>query len=178
MCFAVMLAVLLTISCRGRNYVVIDNERYRLPRKVTATADAAVIALQAKMQSCGITVITVGQDYLISIPSAFLFPNQSPRLTWQSYGVLNLVITFMKQFRKVAVNVTSHSSKFVSTRRELSLTEARSRAVADYLWSQGVDSRFIFTEGAGSDKPITPYSTNSDKSLNSRIDITFRDTIV
>lgn len=174
--FAVLLAVL--TGCRGRNYVVIENEHYRLPRKVTGTADAAVIALQAKLQSCGITVITTGQDYLISIPSSFLFPEQSPRLTWHSFGVLNLVVTFMKQFRKVAVNVTSHSTKYVSTRRELSLTEARSRAVADYLWSQGIDSRFIFTEGAGSDKPITAYPGRSDKSPNSRIDITFRDTIV
>ncbi len=57
------------------------------------------------------------------------------------------------------------------------LTLARARAVGDYLWSQGVDSRFIFTHGLGSDKPIVAFTEKGDKSPNSRIEITFRDAV-
>lgn len=174
----ILLAMLLSIGCQRTQVINMHDGVYRLPKRVSNTADGAVIALQRKLARCGILVITEGQDYLISIPSSVLFPDQSPRLTWQSYGALNVVAEFMKQFRKVAVNVTSHSSKYISTRREQSLTEARARAVADYLWSQGIDSRMIITEGAGSDKPISANPINSDRSINSRIEITFRDTIV
>lgn len=149
-----------------------------LPKIVIGASDPSVIKMQDNFRKKGIKVITIGQDYLIAIPSNFLFPEQSPRLTWGSYGVLNDVVCFMKKFRKVAVNVTGYSSKYQSAQREHSLTLTRARVVADYLWSQGIDSRFIFTEGAGSDKPIVVNSNGGDRSPNSRIEITFRDAIV
>jgi len=49
----------------------------------------------------------------------------------------------MKQFRKVGVNVTGYSSEYVSVKRERALALARARAVADYLWSQGIDSHWF-----------------------------------
>nr|WP_302473901.1 type IVB secretion system protein IcmN/DotK [Legionella sp. PL877] len=176
--YAVLLALLLLLAgCTGRPYIIRDDDP-QLPRKVAGTSDKAVIGLQKSLAKCGVKVVTIGSDYLISIPSAALFPDQSPRLTWASYGLLNNVVKFLKQFRKVAVHVTSYSSKYVSPKREHALTLARSRAVADYLWSQGIDSRFIFTVGAGSDKPIMAYTQGGDKSPNSRIEITFRDAII
>lgn len=176
---ATLLASLLLLGCsRGQQYIPLEDESLRLPRKVAGTSDKQVIALQKSLAKCGVKVITIGEDYLVSIPSAALFADQSPRLTWESYGLLNNIVKFLKQFRKVAVNVTSYSSKYVSAKRERALTLARSRAVADYLWSQGIDSRFIFTVGAGSDKPIMAYTLGGDKSPNSRIEITFRDAII
>jgi intracellular multiplication protein IcmN len=61
--------------------------------------------------------------------------------------------------------------------RERALTLARSRVVGEYLWSQGIDSRLIFTAGLGSDKPITRFSPSGDVSPNARVEITFRDAV-
>lgn len=172
-----LIILALNFSACSKGKWVIEDEGYRLPRNVRNSSDPSMIKMQEKFAKCGIKVITIGQDYLISIPSASLFPDQSPRLTWQSYGVLNEVGRFMKLFRKVAVTITAYGTTYVSTKREQALSLMRARAVADYLWSQGIDSRFIFTEGAGSDKPIVGMAGN-DKSPNSRIEITFRDVIV
>ncbi len=172
-----VLGALLLFGCNGRIPFSINNAP-KLPSKVAGSSDKAVINLQKKLAKCGVKVVTIGENYLISIPAAALFPNQSPNLTWGSYAVLNTVASFLKQFHKVAINVTSYSSKYVSAKRERALTLARARMVADYLWSQGVDSRFIFTVGAGSDKPITRAAQDSDRSPNSRIEITFRDIII
>ncbi|KTD19363.1 LphA (DotK) [Legionella lansingensis] len=175
---ATLLASLLLLGCHKTPPYIPADDGPKLPRKVAGTSDKAVIRLQKRLNSCGIKVVTIGSDYLISIPSAALFANQSPRLTWESYGVLNNVVLFLKQFRKVAITVTSYSTKYVSSKRERALTLARARAVGDYLWSQGIDSRFIFTVGAGSDKPIMAWPHGGDKSPNSRIEITFRDAII
>ncbi|KTC86358.1 type IVB secretion system protein IcmN/DotK [Legionella brunensis] len=174
---AALLASLLLLGCNRATWIP-PFDGPRLPRKVEGTSDKEVIRLQKRLTKCGVKVVTIGSDYMISIPSAALFADQSPRLTWESYGLLNNVVSFLKQFRKVAITVTSYSSKYVSPKREHALTLTRSRAIADYLWSQGVDSRFIFTVGAGSDKPIMAYTQGGDKSPNSRVEITFRDAII
>jgi len=175
-----LLASALLFGCCGGNTYepILEEEPYRLPHSIAGSSDKRTIAMQAEFERCGVKVITIGQDYLISIPSVALFADQSPRLTWPSYGLLNKIVLYMQQFRKVGINVTAYSSKYVSAKREQALTLARARVVSDYLWSQGIDSRLIISEGAGSDKPISAYTQGGDRSINSRIEITFRDAIV
>lgn len=167
---------LFQLSACNKHYIPEDNEP-QLPCKLRGACDATVSKYLKKLNRKGVRVITLGQDYLISIPSGALFEDQTPHLTWASYGLLNDVATLLKQFRKVAMTISSHSSKYVSVQRERALTLARARVVGEYLWSQGVDSRFIFTQGLGSDKPIMSSIAGGDSSLNSRIEITFRDAV-
>lgn len=149
----------------------------KLPFKVSGAQDKHIIAMQTLLMKNGVRVVTMGQDYLISIPSTALFPDESPQLMWGGYSLLDAVSCYLEQFRKVAVTVTAFSNKCVSAKRDRALTLARARAVGDYLWSQGIDSRFVFTQGLGSDKPITRYNQKGDHSENSRIEITFRDAV-
>jgi intracellular multiplication protein IcmN len=176
--FVTLFACLSLLGCHKKNSLLIRDENYKLPRKVAGSSDVKVATMIKKLNRTNcINIVTIGQDYLISMPSSALFPDESPRITWQGYAVLNKVVDFMKQFRKVGVTVTSYSSKYVSVAREQALTSARARHVADYLWSQGIDSRMIYSLGAGSDKPITDYAQRGDRSPSSRVEITFRDTI-
>lgn len=168
------LAILLLISSCHRKGYVDDQKAPTLPCKVQGACDATIIKYLNKFNKSGIKAITIGQDYLISIPAAALFEDQTAHLKWPSYGLLNDVALFLKQFRKVAITVTSYSSKYISVQREHALTIARSRVVAEYLWSQGIDSRFIFTQGLGSDKPIISLLKGGDMSPNARVEITFR----
>jgi intracellular multiplication protein IcmN len=175
MCMMILSAFLHLSACK--EHYIPEIEQPKLPCKVRGACDASVAKFIKKFNKKGIKVITVGQDYLISIPATALFEEQTPHLKWASYGVLNGTASLLKQFRKVAINVTSYSSQYVSPHREQALTLARSRVVAEYLWSQGVDSRLIFTQGLGSDKPIMRYAQGGDKSSNARVEITFRDAV-
>ncbi len=181
MCSGLVACMLLNACCcqGGRGYWQPPaDETQQLPYHVDGAYDATIIAFQKKFRSQGIGFVTIGQNYLVSIPSALLFPDQSPRILWPSYAVLNDVSAYLKQFRIVSVHIIAYSSKYKSVRREHALTLARARAVGDYLWSQGVDTRFIFTEGAGSDKPILAQESGSDNSPNARVEITFRNAII
>ncbi|PJD96239.1 MAG: protein LphA [Legionella sp.] len=175
-CMLLLLVFLQLTGCHKRYTPSVEESR--LPCKLRGACDATVMKYLKKLNRRGIRVITVGQDYLISIPSRFLFEDQTPHLMWSSYSLLNEVAVFLKQFRKVAITISSHSSKYHSVQREHALTLARSRVIGEYLWSQGVDSRLIFTQGLGSDKPIMDFTQGGDASLNSRIEITFRDAVL
>lgn len=170
------LLVLLALTGCHKRYNKSDDPP-KLPYKVSGARDRIINDQQAKFNKKGVTVISMGQDYLISIPSKLLFANESPEILWPSYALLNAVACYLKQFRKIAINITAFSNKCVSAKHDRALTLARARAVGDYLWSQGVDSRFIFTQGLGSDKPIGTFKKFGDQSPNSRVEITFRDAV-
>lgn len=46
-----------------------------LPTHVRGASDAAVINLMNLLQQRGVKVVTIGQDYLVSVPSGLLFPD-------------------------------------------------------------------------------------------------------
>lgn len=173
---AVSLLFVALTSC-GARHVKPITESASLPYKVAGASDPHRLILQKKLEKQGVRVISIGQNYMISIPASALFRNESPRIDWYAYGLLNDVVCYLKQYRKIVVNVNSFTGKCISPRRDRALTLARSRAVADYLWSQNIDSRFIFTHGLGSDKPIFAIAGKGDKSPNSRVEITFRDAV-
>jgi intracellular multiplication protein IcmN len=168
-----LIALFFIVSC-CKEYYALGPEIPKWPCKVTGACDATIIKYMKKLQRKGVTVISIGEDYMISIPATYLFYPQTPRIKWKAYGLLNDVAVFLKQFRKITMYVDSYSSKYVSTRREHALTLARSRVVSEYLWSQAVDSRFIFTQGLGSDKPIMANTSGGDYSTNARVEIKFR----
>lgn len=171
--------VLILIGCHHSVSTRLDLTRGAnpLPARVAGTQDAAAMVILNRLSKHGVRVITIGQDHLVIIPANHLFAGESPRISWRSYSVLNDVVCYLKQFRKVGVDVTAFSSKYVSPTRERALTSARARVVADYLWSQDIDSRFVFTRGLGSDKPILAGDQGGDSSPNSRVEITFRNAV-
>lgn len=165
------------IGCQPRGYVPMDDAAERLPFRVEGTSDRVMSQRQARLQKQGVQFISMGQQHLISVPARLLFPEQSPQLLWPAYGLLNEIACYLQEFRKISVYVTAFSEPCVSAQREHALTLARARSVGDYLWSQDIRSRFVFTQGAGSDKPIVAYNTPRDVSANARIEITFRDAV-
>lgn len=169
--------MLLLNACGMGQRQTYNNASPTLPYKVEGASDSQRIQMYKRFNETGIKIVTIGQDYLISIPAMALFAEQSPRIRWESYELLNDVVCYLKQFRKVSVNVRAFSTKCGSPQRERALTLARSRGVADYLWSQQIDSRFIFTQGLGSDKPYVGLVSPDDLSPNARVEITFRNAV-
>ncbi len=171
-----LIVLLMMTSCR-REFGTLDKDEPKYPCKILGACDATIIRLMENLNKKGIKVVSIGQDYLISIPARYLFEPETPHLKWKSYALLNEIATLLKQFFKITINIASYSNKYSSPQREHALTIARSRVVSEYLWSQGVDSRFIFTQGLGSDKPIMRYTQGGDSSVNARVEITFRQAV-
>jgi len=165
-------AMLLVAGCHHKSV-----EHLPLPTRPLNTCDKTRAVLTQQFTHSGMQVINIGEDYMLSIPAHLLFYNQAPRIRWNSYRLLNDIACYLKQYRKVSVTVTSYASHYASIKRERALTLARSRAVGDYLVTRDIDSRLIFTQGAGADKPITTQLGEGDLSPNARVEITFRQAV-
>jgi intracellular multiplication protein IcmN len=178
--FTTYLLILISLGgCqRPTNYVVADRHKQQLPKHVSGTSDDKATKARITLNAKCINIQSVGEDYLISIPSANLFATQTPRIVPNAYPILDEVLTFMKHYRKVAIYVNSYVNPYVSSDRAQALTLARARNIADYFVSQGLDARIIFTNGFGSAHPISHEKSYTDDAPNSRIEITFRDAVV
>ena len=162
--FAALFCSGLLVSCT--QHASLCDKDGRLPYKVSGVTDPSMVAAKYRLSSAGLEVISIGQEQLISIPAQRLFKNQSPLLTWNSYSLLNMVVGYLKEYRMIDIHVNTYSGKGMIEERNKALTLARAKAVSKYLWSQGIDSRFIFAEGAGRDKPIAGDPTGGDASVN------------
>lgn len=130
--------------------------------------------LESELAKDGIQIINVGEDYLMIIPSGRLFYPQSPRIYWSSYALLNKVMCYLNLFDKTTIKIAGYADCLGSEKHNYALSLARASAVANYLWSQDLDTRLAYVKGYGSSRPmISPWDT-INRSQNERIEIIFR----
>lgn len=172
----ILLIFILISGCNSSKPLIADS--HNLPKHIAGSTDAQIAKLEQILTSKGVKIITIGQMKLISVPSHLIFHEESPRIKWSSYELLNEVAEYLCKFRKISLEVTAYNDCYLSKKRTKSLTLARSREIANYLWSQNVRTRLIFTRGKGNDKPIVAHTNCSDISPNSRIEIIFRRAII
>jgi len=171
----VVLILCMMNGCQNHRawHSLMDSEP-RLPHQVAGSSDSLMRAFEKRFKKENVRVVVMGDNYLISVPTDSIFVDQSPRMSWGSYALLNDLACYLRLYRKVSVHVSTYVSQYDTTRREHALALARSNAVSNYLWSQDVESRFIFSYGQGSEKPIEFKSSQNDRAENARIEITFR----
>ncbi len=161
-------------GCQRFHPATTSVESIKLPTNVNDGSDAAIATLYKKLTGEGLQIKTMGQMYLINIPARLIFAEQSPQIKWNSYQVLNDIVCYLQLFRKITVHVNAFGSCHRSRSRTYALSLARAKAVGNYLWEQNIETRMVFTEGVGNDKPIVAEAECTDSSANARIEIVFR----
>lgn len=84
---------------------------------------------------------------------------------------LREVLQFMTDNPRVSIEVIGHTDKTGDERQNQRLSEFRARAVANWLFNQGIDPQRIQTSGKGSSEPVADNSTEEGKAQNRRIEI-------
>ena len=171
-----ILGLMLLSGCQG------SSQRFMPPPSKLPTHlppnDHIKLKMERKLAAEQIQVIQQGQYVLISIPAVLLFADQSPNIQLDSYGYLNDVACYLKMFRHVEIDVNAYDDCGDNHQRLLSLTRLRASRVADYLNTQSIDSRILFTRGLGNDKPIMKTDRLESHLANSRVEILFKEEII
>ena len=84
---------------------------------------------------------------------------------------LREVLQFMQDHPQVRIEVIGHTDKTGDERQNQRLSEFRARAVANWLFNQGINSARMTTSGKGSAEPVAPNDTEEGKALNRRIEV-------
>ncbi len=145
----------------------------------TAVTDKKVSEIETKLDKLGVNVISVGQQYRVIIPVEKIFYYETPRLRWDAFQTVNLVVDYIKQFRIVSMKISAYS-RDADRKYAGALSLARARSVKDYLWSQSIDTRLVYTQSHSMENSANGCcsASKSSSDVHSNVEITFENTIV
>ena len=99
------------------------------------------------------------------------FQTGSANLTPLSKYELDNVVSAMNKYRNLTLEVGGHTDSTGDANKNLTLSEARAQAVANYLRSKGADSDRFSALGYGQDRPIDTNDTAEGRQKNRRTEL-------
>ena len=100
----------------------------------------------------------------------YFAPNSST-LTIDALEGLEKLVEFMKINPKVEILISGHTDIGSTQEYNIKLSEARAKAVRDYLVQMGIEASRIGYKGYGNSRPIADNQTSEGRALNRRIEI-------
>jgi len=101
--------------------------------------------------------------------STVAFTTNSGKVSASSNSSLNQIVRAMKEHPELKVKLEGHADNAEKNAEDVS--EARAKAVKDYLVSKGIDEDRISVEGYGSTMPISDNGTAAGRTKNRRVEI-------
>lgn len=87
---------------------------------------------------------------------------------------LSSVVDYLREFPEVSVTVAGHTCWLGTEMHNLTLSENRAQAVADYLISQGIEADRLVVEAYGESRPIATNQTDEGRQRNRRVEVVQR----
>jgi outer membrane protein OmpA-like peptidoglycan-associated protein len=90
----------------------------------------------------------------------------------ESFPELKRAIEFLRENPNVIVEVGGHTDNVGADADNLALSEARARAVLEYLSAQGISPSRLTSKGYGETKPLATNATDDGRQMNRRVEFT------
>lgn len=111
------------------------------------------------------------------VPKTFVFDHLNydfgtTTLTADSQGTVTALISILKAYPGVNVDLAGHTDNVGDPAANLALSESRAKAIKDMLVAGGIDAARITTSGFGETKPIAGNDTEDGRQKNRRTELT------
>lgn len=108
-------------------------------------------------------IITISGDVAFDFDRATIRP--------EFYPILDDIAAALNENPESRLQVVGHTDAIGSEAYNQSLSEARARAVADYLARQGVATDRMVVGGVGEAQPVAPNTSEEGRARNRRVEI-------
>ncbi len=99
-----------------------------------------------------------------------LFESNKAVLLNSSFTELDKLVAQLKANKSMKIEIRGHTDNEGNEIQNQKLSEARAKAVADYIISKNIDRQRIFYKGFGSKSPIAPNDTAEGRKKNRRVE--------
>ena len=76
----------------------------------------------------------------------------------------------MNTYKTLVIEISGHTDNVGSAASNIRVSEARAKAVVDYLINNGIPTSRLTYKGYGFDEPIAPNTTEEGRQLNRRVE--------
>ncbi len=97
------------------------------------------------------------------------FDTDKATLKPESSDTLDKVAASLKDFPNVKIQIAGHTDNTGSAAHNMKLSEARAKAVMEYLISKGVNPAMLSAKGFGKNEPIAENKTAAGRAQNRRV---------
>ena len=119
----------------------------------------------------GATVTRVGEGLVVTFDSGILFDFNSDALKPAARSNLDNLAANLATFGDSKLVLVGHTDSVGTAQYNQTLSERRSRSVANYLITKGVPSVRVESNGRGEAEPIQPNDTESGRAANRRVEV-------
>ena len=119
----------------------------------------------------GATVERVGEGIQVTFASGLLFDFDSERIRAEAATNLRNLAASLDKYPDTNLLIVGHTDSVGADAYNLSLSDRRARAAADYLAAQNVARARLRTAGRGETEPVTSNDTETGRGQNRRVEI-------
>ncbi len=112
-----------------------------------------------------------GSAILVNLPNGVTFDTDSTVVKPAFRDTLDRVASSLTQYPNSLIDVYGHTDSTGSDAYNMTLSQRRAQAVADYLSSRGVAASRIRSQGFGETQPVASNATEEGRSANRRVEI-------
>lgn len=116
-----------------------------------------------------IALNNIKKDVKIILKNVF-FETGSAKLKPTSYAELGRLTKMMSDMPAMRIEISGHTDNQGSKVTNQRLSEARAKAVVDFLISEGVDASRLEYKGYAFDQPVADNSTKEGRAMNRRVE--------
>ncbi|MFT5520426.1 MAG: outer membrane protein OmpA-like peptidoglycan-associated protein [Enterobacterales bacterium] len=127
--------------------------------------------LRKQLVNTGVQVKREGDRIRLIMPNNITFDTARSDLQSSFMEVLNSIILVLNQYPDTLLNIEGHTDSVGSDNANLTLSNQRANAVAQYLTSQGVANSRVSSRGAGEQYPVASNDTDAGRALNRRVEL-------
>ena len=98
------------------------------------------------------------------------FETDKSRLLPNSFDELNKLADYLSKNKSTIIEISGHTDNTGAEEKNKKLSEARAKAVADYLVLKGIEKARISSKGYGSTMPIAKNDTEAGREQNRRVE--------
>jgi outer membrane protein OmpA-like peptidoglycan-associated protein len=88
-----------------------------------------------------------------------------------SFKELDKAVRLMKAYPYISIELSAHTDNVGSPAYNISLSNDRATAAAEYLFHKGIDRSRVIAKGYGESQPVTSNNTDEGRRLNRRVEL-------
>ncbi len=162
----------LCVLARGRYGMQVDKEQYLFfSRNYVLTDDNSL----AKPYTLTVHLQPIPADTdsrpAVTVLRNVFFDSGSATLKPESYFELAKLVELLKANPGLRIRINGHTDNVGSDADNLRLSEARAKAVYNYLVREGIAADRLAYKGFGESRPIAPNDTEEGRRLNRRTEV-------